>query len=188
MTERERAEAILKKYIKTEHFLKHSYSVEAVMRALAKKIEPENEEEWAISGLLHDLDAETIDYVAYPKLHGPKAIEILREEKFGNEKMYHAICAHNKKSGVKIQNKIDQAIYAADPITGFINAITLVYPDKKIKSVKVKSIVKRMKEIRFAAGADREAMASISKLKIEFPEFAELALNSMQQIADEIGL
>lgn len=188
MTQRERAEEILKKYIKTEHFLKHSYSVEAVMRALAKKIEPANEEEWAIAGLLHDLDAETIDYRTYPELHGPKAIEILKEEKFGNDNMYHAICAHNKQSGVKIQNNIDQAIYAADPITGFINAITLVYPDKKIESVKVKSIVKRMREVRFAAGADRKAMASIAKLKIEFPEFAELALNAMKQISNKIGL
>ena len=73
-------------------------------------------------------------------------------------------------------------MYAADPITGFINAIALVYPDKKIKSVKVKSIVKRMKETRFAAGANREAMKSIELLDISFEEFAELALNAMCEI------
>ncbi len=102
--------------------------------------------------------------------------------------MYNAICAHNQGSGTEIKSKMDQAIYAADPITGFITAITLVYPDKKISSVKVKSITKRMKEKRFAAGANREAMKSIEKLGIEFPQFAELSLNSMEEISQVLGL
>jgi predicted hydrolase (HD superfamily) len=188
MTEREKAEVILKKYVKTDHFLKHSYAVEAVMRALSKELEPEMQEEWAIAGLLHDLDAEMVDYMNYPELHGPKTIELLKAEGFGNERIYNAILAHNKATGAKIGNKMDQAIYAADPITGFINAITLVYVDKKISSVKVKSITKRMKETRFAAGADRTAMKSIEKLGMPFPEFAELSLTAMQEISDVLDL
>ena len=102
--------------------------------------------------------------------------------------MYHAICAHNNKTGIAIESIMDQAIFAADPITGFITAIALVYPDKKLSSVKVKSITKRMKEIRFAAGADRDAMRSIEKLGIDFESFAEISLKAMQNISDDLGL
>jgi len=188
MTERDKAEQILNKYVKTDHFLKHSYAVEAVMSALSRKFDPENEEEWAITGLLHDLDAELVDYMNFPELHGPKTIELLKAENFGNEKMYHAILAHNKATGAKIVNNLDQALFAADPITGFINAITLVYVDQKIESVKVKSIVKRMKETRFAAGADRAAMRSIEKLGMSFQDFAELSLNAMNEISQLLEL
>lgn len=188
MSNKERAEEILHKYLKKEHLIKHSYAVEAVMRALAKKIEPENEEEWALAGLLHDLDSDMIDIINHPEHHGPKAVEILKEENFGTEKMYHAICAHNKDCGTKIESKFDQAIYAGDPITGFITAIALVYPDKKLSTVKVKSITKRMKEIRFAAGANREAMSSIEKLGINFEDFAEISLKSMTEISHILGL
>jgi predicted hydrolase (HD superfamily) len=188
MTEREKAEVILKKYVKTDHFLRHSYAVEAVMRALSRKLEPDMEEEWAVTGLLHDLDAEMVDYMNRPELHGPKTIDLLKSEGFGNERVYHAILCHNQATGAAIGSKMDQAVYAADPITGFINAITLVYVDKKISSVKVKSITKRMKETRFAAGADRTAMKSIEKLGISFPEFAELSLSAMQEISDVLEL
>ncbi|MGE5628948.1 MAG: HD domain-containing protein [Solirubrobacterales bacterium] len=188
MTEREKAEEILKKHVKTEHFLRHSYAVEAVMRALSRKLEPENEEEWAIVGLLHDLDSELVDYMNSPELHGPKTVEILKNEGFGNDKIYHGILAHNQATKAGFHNKMDQAVFAADPITGFINAITLVYIDKKIDSVKVKSITKRMKETRFAAGADRDAMKSIEKLGISFPDFAEISLNAMKEISQVLGL
>jgi len=102
--------------------------------------------------------------------------------------MYHAIMAHNKYTKTPIKSALDRAIYAGDPITGFINAITLVYPDQKIAKVKVKSITKRMHETRFAAGADREAMWSIEELDMDFADFAELSLNAMKEIADVLGL
>jgi len=186
--DRTKALEILNSHLTTEHLVKHSYAVESVMRALARRLEPENEELWAMTGLLHDLDADIIDYRTYPEQHGPKAVELLKEAGFGNEDMYHAICAHNEDTKVPIESKMDQAIYAADPITGFITAITLVYPDKKLASVKVKSITKRMDEVRFAAGANRDAMRSIEKLGISFPEFAELSLKAMNGIAAELGL
>ncbi len=115
-------------------------------------------------------------------------MELLKENSFGTDEMYHSICAHNEESGVPIETKMDRAIYAADPITGFITAISLVYPDKKVGSVKVKSITKRMGEVRFAAGANRDAMKSIEELGISFNEFAELALKAMQGISEQLGL
>ena len=186
--DREKALKMVNQYLVSEHLVKHSLAVESVMRALARKYEPEKEELWAMTGLLHDLDADMVDYRANPKLHGPKTVELLKEHSFGTEDMYHAICAHNEDSGVPIETKMDRAIYAADPITGFVTAIALVYPDKKVGSVKVKSIVKRMDEVRFAAGANREAMRSIEQLGMSFNEFAELSLKAMQDIADQLGL
>lgn len=188
---REQAVEILNKYLDSEHLLKHSYAVEAVMRELGKKLEPEKEEEWAIAGLLHDLDSDMLDYKNNPnesKLHGIKAVELLQKEKFGNEYIYQAIKAHNYDNEVKRISTMDKAIYAADPITGFITAIALIYPDKKISSVKVKSITKRMKELKFAAGASREAMRSIEEIGIPFNEFAQISLEAMQGISDKLGL
>lgn len=186
--ERKKALELVYKYIKSEHLVKHSFAVEAVMRELAKRLEPAKEEAWAMTGLLHDLDADLVDYQTNPSLHGMKTVELLKEHGVGDEEMYHGICAHNKETGTKIESKLDQAIYAADPITGFITAIALVYPDKKVSSVKVKSVTKRMKEVRFAAGADRDAMKSIEALGISFEEFVELALQAMNGISQELGL
>ena len=188
MSDREKAEELLHKHLKNDKLILHCYAVEAVMSALAEKLEPESEKEWGIAGLLHDLDETTIDWIKNPELHGPTAVEILKTEGFGNERIYHAICAHNQLNGTKIVSKMDAAAYAGDPITGFITAIALAYPDKKLINVKVKSIVKRMKDTRFAAGANREAMYSIENLGIPFPEFAELSLNAMLKISDKLGL
>ena len=188
---RERSIGALSKHLKSEHLIKHSYAVEAVMRALAKKLDPENEKDWAIAGLLHDIDSDLLDCKNNEddmQKHGILAIDILKQENIGNENIHHAIMAHNEENGTERVSLMDKAIYAADPITGFITAITLVYPDKKISSVKVKSITKRMKELRFAAGANREAMKSIENLGIPFAEFAELSLNAMQDISDDLGL
>lgn len=186
--DREKAVALLDQYVTTPHIKTHSYAVEAVMRALARRLAPDREDEWGIAGLLHDLDNDEVDWQSDMSLHGPRTVEIMKEHGIGNEDMYHAILAHNPANKSEIKTDFDRAMYAGDPITGFINAITLVYPDKKIRSVKVKSIVKRMKETRFAQGANREAMKSIEKLGIPFPEFAELALNAMCEIDEQLGL
>ncbi|SFH68002.1 Predicted hydrolase, HD superfamily [Tindallia magadiensis] len=189
MYDRDKAIALLEKHLETEHLLKHSYAVEAVMKALAKKLDPENVERWAFAGLVHDLDADLVDYKnGENHLHGPKTVKILQEEALGDEEIYHSIQAHNKATGVKVESTMDRALYAADPITGFITAITFVYPDKKVNSVKPKSITKRMKETRFAAGADRDAMRSIEKIGIAFPDFAALSLEAMQEIGETLGL
>lgn len=184
--DRQKALDLLHTHVTSEHIIPHSYAVEAVMRKLAQKFEPENEDLWGLTGLLHDLDNNLVDWQSNKALHGPKTVELLQAEGFGNEAMYHGILAHNRATGVRCESLLDKCMYAADPITGFINAIALVYPDKNLNSVKVKSITKRMKETRFAAGADREAMMSIEKL-MSFSDFAVLALNAMQEISEELG-
>ena len=185
---REKAVNLLNTYIKSPHVFGHSYALEAVMRALARKLSPGEEELWAMAGLLHDLDYDLVDWKSDLSLHGFKTVEILKQENFGDEEMYHAILAHNAETGTEIRSPLDRAIFDADPITGFIVAIAKVYPDQKITSVKVKSIIKRMGELRFAASVNRYAMKSIEQLNIPFPEFAELSLAAMVEIADVLEL
>lgn len=185
---RDAAIKILDQYVTTPHIRTHSLAAEVVMRALAKKIAPQDENMWAMAGLLHDLDNDVSNWQENMANHGPKTVEILKAHEYGTDEMYSAILAHNPDNGSTITTEFERAMYAADPITGFITAIALVYPDKKLSSVKVKSITKRMKELRFAAGANREAMASIEKLGIEFSDFAQIALEAMTSISDELGL
>jgi len=185
---RKEAIELLNKYVTSNHIVVHSYAVEAVMRSLAKVFEPEEENLWAISGLLHDLDNDLVDWENDKSTHGPKTIEVLKKENYGNEKLYDAILAHNPATGKSREEKIEKAIYAADPITGFIRATTLVYPDQKINKVKLSSIKKRMKDSRFAAGADRDAMKSIDSLDMSFKEFSKLSLDAMCEISDILDL
>jgi len=186
--DRETAKNLLLEHVTTPHIIPHSYAVEAIMRELAEEFAPQEKEKWAIAGLLHDFDYDLVDWKSDHSLHGPKTVEILKEVGFGDEDIYNAILAHNPTNGSKITNNFERCIYAADPMSGFITATAKVYPDKKVTSVKVKSILKRMKEERFASGINREGMRSIEKLGMSFEDFAERSLKAMSEISGEIGL
>ena len=158
---RDQAYEILTKYMKGEHYITHSLAVEAIMRGLAKRLAPDDVEYWGIAGLLHDLDEEQCDWQHDLSVHGPTSVEILKKEGIHDPILFGAICAHNPKSGVKARTKIQYALLAADPMSGFLKAVAQIYPDKKIASVKRKSVLKRFNEARFAKGANRDYMESI---------------------------
>lgn len=185
---REQANDLLHKYVKGEHYITHSYAVEAIMRALAKRLAPDDVEYWGIVGLLHDLDEETCDWRNDMSNHGPVSAEILKKEGFDDQVLCDAICAHNPPSGVVARTTLQYAVLAADPMSGFVKAVAQIYPDKKLSSVKVKSIRKRFKEHRFAAGANREYMMAIEETGISFDEFCQIALDAMLEIHEELGL
>jgi putative nucleotidyltransferase with HDIG domain len=185
---KEQAYELLRKYMKGENYLQHSHAVEVIMRGLAKRLAPEDIEYWGIVGLLHDLDEEHCDWKNHPELHGPTSAEILKKEGIEDQVLANAICAHNPLCGVKAANTLQYAILAADPMSGFVKAVAQIYPDKKITSVKHKSIMKRMKESRFAAGANREYMAAIESTGLKIEDLASIALEEMTLIADELGL
>ena len=185
---REQANDLLHKYVKGEHYITHSYAVEAIMRGLAEKLAPEDVEYWGICGLLHDLDEETAPWREDFATHGPVSAKILQDEGFGDPVMERAIKSHNPACGVSPETTLEFALIAADPMSGFLKAIAQIYPDKKIASVKHKSVNKRFKETRFAAGANREYMKLIEKTGMDWDEFVDVALASMVGIADEIGL
>ena len=180
---REKAYEILKKYMVGEMYLTHSLAVEAIMKKLAEKLAPDEIEFWGVCGLLHDLDEEHCDWQEHPEVHGPTSVEILKKEGVEDEVLFNAIKSHNPKCGKKPETKLEHAIIAADPMSGFIKAIAQIYPDKKVSSVKAKSVTKRFKEARFAAGANREYMMHIERCGIPYAEFAEIALDAMKDFA-----
>ena len=185
---REQANELLHKYVKGENYIVHSYAVEAIMRGLAKRLAPDDVEYWGICGLLHDLDEETAPWRDDFGTHGPTSAKILRDEGFGDPVMENAIMAHNPQCGKNPETQLEYALIAADPMSGFLKAIAQIYPDKKSASVKHKSVNKRFKETRFAAGANRQFMSLIEKAGMEWDEFVDVSLEAMKEIADEIGL
>ena len=185
---REQAHDILMKYMKGERYIQHSYAVEAIMRGLAKKLAPDDVEYWGIAGLLHDLDEEQCDWQNDLSVHGPTSVEILKKEGVEDQVLFDAICVHNPKSGVKAKTNIQYALLAADPMSGFVKAEAQIYPDKKVASVKHKSVMKRFNELRFAAGANRDYMEAIEFTGLSLDNLIDVALEEMCAIADELGL
>lgn len=185
---REQAHDILMKYMKGEAYIQHSYAVEAIMKGLAKRLAPGEEEYWGIVGLLHDLDEEQCDWKNHPEVHGPTSVEILKKEGIEDKVLFDAICAHNPKSGVKAKTSLQYAVLAADPMSGFVKAVAQIYPDKKVASVKPKSIRKRFNELRFAAGANRDYMEAIEFTGLRLEDLMDIALEEMRAISDILGL
>lgn len=184
MINRNEALFFLKNNIQSENMRRHCYASEAVMRALAKKLD-ENVEEWGMAGLLHDIDVELTQ--ANPETHGLFAKDLLKGKV--SEEVIDAIAMHNEMATKKERStKFQHALAAGETITGLITATALVYPDRKIASVKPKSVTKRMKQKAFAASVKRENIMECERLGIPLNEFAELALNAMKEIDEMIGL
>lgn len=182
---RNQALEILKQYVKQDNMIKHSLASEAVMRALAVRLN-EDADKWALAGLLHDVDVEITNADAL--VHGQKAIEILTPLGVDAD-VIDAISMHNECSAKAERTTVFQhALAAGETITGLITATTLVYPEKKLAVVKPKSVVKRMKEKNFAASVKRESILECELIGIPIADFAEMAITAMNTISDELGL
>jgi putative nucleotidyltransferase with HDIG domain len=184
-TDREKALAKLRDHVKNEKTIVHCLASEAVMRKLAARL-GEDEDRWGLTGLLHDVDVEVTN--ADPKVHALKAGELLSDFDF-DEEMLDAIRMHNDEAtGLPRSTRFQHALAAGETITGLIYATTLVYPDKKIESVKYKSVRKRMKEKAFAASVKREHILECEEIGIPLDEFIQISVDAMRGISDEIGL
>ncbi|MGQ9663107.1 MAG: HDIG domain-containing metalloprotein [Kiritimatiellia bacterium] len=182
---REEALALLQTHVRNENMLKHCLAAEAVMAALAERL-GQNREKWALAGLLHDVDVELTG--GDLKRHGQEAVRILEAQGVDPE-VVDAIRMHNEEAhGEKRSKLFHHALAAGETITGLIVATALVYPDKKLASVKSSSIVKRMKEKAFARSVNRDTIRECEKIGISLNEFAELALRAMQAISSQLGL
>jgi putative nucleotidyltransferase with HDIG domain len=182
MLTRDEAIRLIEEHVKNKNLRKHMFATEAVMEALAEKL-GEDREIWAMAGLLHDLDYDQT--VKDPKRHGARTVEMLEEHGLPDE-ILKAIMAHCEQR--PCTSKMDRAIYAADPITGLIVAATLMHPSRKLEHVDADFILKRFKEKRFAAGADRDQIQSCEELGLSLKEFVEIALGAMQRISGDLGL
>lgn len=176
---------LVRQYIQNENMIKHCLASEAVLAAIAERL-GKDRDKWALAGLLHDLDVEITN--ADLNIHVLKTVEILKDQGVDPE-IIEAIRLHNEHAhGDKRTEVFHHALAAGETITGLIIATALVYPDKKLASVKSKSIVKRMKEKAFARSVDRDTIRECEIIGIPLREFAELSLKAMQGISDDLGL
>lgn len=182
---REQALELLRTYVKSERMIAHSLASEAVLRALADHL-GRDADKWSQAGLLHDLDVEVTN--ADPYTHALETARILTEMGV-DEDVVDAIRMHNEDAtGMERTIEFQHALAAGETITGLITATAYVYPDRKVASVKPKSVTKRMKEKAFAASVKRENIMECEKIGIPLDKFAEIALLAMAGIAEEIGL
>ena len=182
MISRERALELLDKHLENENLKKHCLASGAIMGALSDKLDYPKED-LEVLGLLHDLDFDqTRDD---PKRHALETLELLKTEDISEEYL-HAIGSHNEENGMVRESLLDHALAASESITGLIVACALIYPDKKITSVKPKSIKKRMKEKAFARNVSRENIRECEKFGMELGDFIELSLKAMGDIQDQL--
>jgi putative nucleotidyltransferase with HDIG domain len=181
---REQAFELLKKYTKSESLINHALSVEGVMRHFANKF-GEDQEKWGVIGLVHD-----IDYEMYPDQHCNKAREILEAEDWPEEYI-RAVVSHGWGicSEVKPESQLEKVLYATDELTGLVTTSALVRPTKSVMDMKAKSVKKKWKNKKFAAGVNREVIEKGAEmLGIELGELITETIMGMRSVAEEIGL
>ncbi len=181
---REEALELLKTYNKNESLIKHALAVEGVMRFMARK-RGEDEEKWGIVGLIHDLD-----YEQFPDQHCKKTEEILRENNWPEE-FIRAVVSHGWGicTDVKPESEMEKVLYAIDELTGLVVTSALVRPSKSVLDLKTKSVKKKWKEKRFAAGVDRSIIEKGAEmLGVELSELITDTIMGMRDVAKEIGL
>ena len=182
---REQAFDLLKKYNTESFHIRHALTVEGVMRWYARELGYGQEEEyWGITGLLHD-----IDFEQYPDQHCRKAPELLREGGVG-EDMIRSICSHGYGicSDIEPEHQMEKVLFAADELTGLIGAAALMRPSKSVMDMEVKSLKKKFKDKRFAAGCSREVIEKGAHiLGWELNDLFEKTIQAMRSCEQEVN-
>ena len=181
---REEAFHLLTRYNQNDALIKHALAVEGVMRYFARQ-RGEDEEKWGIIGLIHDLD-----YEKYPDEHCRKTEEILTENEWPQEYI-RAVVSHGWGicSDVEPQTELEKILYAIDELTGLVVASALVRPSKSVMDLKAKSVKKKWKQQRFAAGVDRSIIEKgVEMLDMELTDLITDTIMGMRDVAEEIGL
>jgi putative nucleotidyltransferase with HDIG domain len=185
---REEAYALLCEWVESDSLRKHMLAVEAAMRSYARYY-GEDEELWGITGLLHDLD-----YEKHPDMddtengHPRTELRYFRAHAYPPE-LIHAVEAHAIFLGVPCESTLDKALLACDELTGLILACAYVRPDRDLRQVKLSSVKKKWKNRKFTEAIDRdENLHFIQELGVDFDEHVERVLESMQGIAEELGV
>lgn len=184
--DRERAWALVREWTAGESLRRHMLAVEAAMRVYARHF-GEDEEAWAVTGLLHDLD-----YEQYPTLDGAghpfKAVAYLREQGYP-EWMLRAILSHADYSGVTRESPVEHSLFAVDELTGFVGAVALVRPSKRVADVDATAVRKKMKDKRFAAAVSRsDLLLGAEELGLEFDVHVHNTVAALVLVADQLGL
>ena len=176
---------LLKQNLKSPNLIKHSLSVQAGMKALAKYF-GKDEEKWGICGLLHDIDYEKVN--GDINLHSKVGSEMLRKLGVDSE-ICDAIFTHNDAHGISPKTLMAKALYCTDPLTGLIVASALVIPSKRLEDLQLSTVLHKFKQKSFAKGANREIIKKCEPyLNIPLKEFIGIVLKAMQSISDKLGL
>lgn len=181
---RQEAFALLQKYNSSDSLIRHGLAVEGVMRYMAKKRDGDIEK-WGIIGLIHDLD-----YEQFPDEHCTKTESILKENNWPDEYIRAAV-SHGWGicSDVEPQSEMEKVLYAIDELTGLVATSALVRPSKSVLDMKAKSVKKKWKDKRFAAGVDRSIIEKGAEmLEVEISELITDTIMGMREVAEEIGL
>lgn len=182
---RETAIKLLLKYNQDKFHLKHAVTVESVMKWYAEKLGFKDEaDEWGTVGLLHD-----VDFEKYPEQHCIKAPELLAEIG-SSDGLIHAVCSHGYGITVDIkpEHEMEKVLFASDELTGLIGAAALMRPSKSVSDMELKSLKKKFKDKKFAAGCSRDIITrGAQMLGWELERLLDMTLCAMRDTETEIS-
>jgi putative nucleotidyltransferase with HDIG domain len=173
----------VKEHVKQENLVNHMIAVGAIMRGVAERLK-ENQDLWESVGILHDIDYENVG--ENWKRHGLVSAEMVSD--LLPEEGLKAIRAHNPRKGVIAETPMEIALLAADGLSGLVVSTGLMMPDKKLASVKVRSLKKKFKDKSFARGVNRENIMRCEEIGIPYSDFLEIGLEQMKKVSDALGL
>ena len=183
--DRESAFELLKKYNKEPFHIQHALTVEGVMKWYANELGyGDDADYWATVGLLHD-----IDFELYPEQHCKKAPELLREGGVGDD-IVHSVCSHGYGicCDIKPEHEMEKVLFAVDELTGLIGAAALMRPSKSVMDMEVKSVKKKYKDKKFAAGCSRDIIESGAKeLGVELDKLFADTIMAMRSCEESIN-
>ncbi|HEX9503190.1 MAG TPA: HDIG domain-containing protein [Patescibacteria group bacterium] len=182
---RQEALDLLAQHITNSNLIRHNVAVGFIMQALAQKF-GENQNDWELAGMLHDLDWEKTkdDFKNHTKI----TKQILEKTDLKPE-IINAIYVHNWAHDIKPETMLEKTLYCVEELSGLITAAALVQPDKKLASVTSESVLKKFKQKSFAAGVNRDIILLCKDfIGMEITELVEISLNAMKEHAEEIGL
>ena len=181
---RSEALSLLQSKVSNQNLIKHSFAVEAIMRALARHFD-EDVELWGLAGLLHDIDYDITR--EDPSTHSKLGAEMLATLNI-DPRIVYAVRAHNDYHGDPRNSLLDRSLFCCDPLTGLITAGALIRPEKRLAPLTPEFILKRFGEKGFARGANRDTIRMCSDIGMSLDEFVTLGLEAMQGISADLGL
>jgi putative nucleotidyltransferase with HDIG domain len=184
LIDRQHAWSILNEHTQSPNLIKHALAGEAAMRWYARYYQ-DDEDKWAMVGLLHDFDYERWPS---PEDHPLKGAAILAERGY-SEEIIHAIKTHTPYLGIPRRTQLEKTLFAVDELCGFVTAVTLVRPSKSIQDVGPDSVIRKMKDKRFAASVSRDDIRQgAAELPLDLKEHVANVILAMQSVASDLGL